>query len=318
MDSTSVSMVILDQLPNVIKKHTTSKCLFTQDLMGLSVTDIDEETVEMHLTDKKDNEILQRLLRHLNIIKRFGSIETNYLASIFAPAFLGGATTYVQEKATKFLEKIINSFGLLSTPPPERLNDTAKSITESMNQELMLASNSKLKESSFYQEFIMNTSTKSKELRFSLDTKNIKNDYDDDDDDDDENDEIDAMVAPLAKSTNSSANNLKLLNNNNPQNVSSSNFLASKSPRGTGEYEFDFSQSSTSEKDKKSAASLKKLNELRSSASLGTNSKKPAHLRDLDSSDDNDSDDSNEFINMKSIKNSTQKSNVDNDFDFYD
>ena len=113
-------------------------------------------------------------------------------------------------------------------------------------------------------------------------------------------------------------NNLKLLNNNNPQNVSSSNFLASKSPRGTGEYEFDFSQSSTSEKDKKSAASLKKLNELRSSASLGTNSKKPAHLRDLDSSDDNDSDDSNEFINMKSIKNSTQKSNVDNDFDFYD
>jgi hypothetical protein len=189
--------------------------------MGLSVTDIDEDLVRRYLKDSKDKEVLDRLLKHLSIVKRFGSMDAHHLAGLFAPSFLGGS--YGQEKAVKFLEKIINSFGLLSSPPPERLNDTNKSITEtSMNQEMMLASSSKLKESSVYQDFIMNTSNRSKEIKLNVNDTKM--------DDFDDNDEIDALVAPVNKS-NVSSGNLKMLNVGSQQPSYLGGSMLNKSPR---------------------------------------------------------------------------------------
>lgn len=216
-------MIILDQLSGVIKKNTKNKCIFTPDLMGLSVTDINENVVSNYLKDQKDKELWVRLIKHWNYLKRYASIDTYTLAGKFAPSLLGANTTGV-EKAIKFLEKIISN-----NSQHDPLNDS-KSVTEtSLNQELILASSSKLKESSVYQDFIMNTSQKSQ-----LNKKS--HDVEDDDDD------IDVMVAP--KSTGGSGN--------------SKNYVLSniKSPRQPLDYEFDFSQNSVSESQKK-AISLK-------------------------------------------------------------
>ena len=216
-------MIILDQLSGVIKKNTKNKCIFTPDLMGLSVTDINENVVSNYLKDQKDKELWVRLIKHWNYLKRYASIDTYTLAGKFAPSLLGANTTGV-EKAIKFLEKIISN-----NSQHDPLNDS-KSVTEtSLNQELNLASISKLKESAVYQEFIMNTSQTSQ-----LNKKS--HDMEDDDDD------IDAMVAP--KSTGGSGN--------------SKNYVLSniKSPRQPLDYEFDFSQNSVSESQKK-AISLK-------------------------------------------------------------
>jgi hypothetical protein len=234
IDPADITMVILDQLPGVIKKNTKNKCIFTPDLMGLSVTDINENVVSNYLKDHNDKELFIRLIKHWNYLKRYASIDANTLATKFAPALLG-ANTVGTEKAIKFLEKIINS-----NSQHDPLNES-KSMTEtSLNQELVLASSSKLKESSVYQDFIMNTSQKSQQPFKS-------HDMEDDDDD------IDAMVAP--KSTGGSGNS---------KNYVLSNTII-KSPRQNLDYEFDFSQNSVSESQKKAISLKQSLRSLKDS-----------------------------------------------------
>jgi hypothetical protein len=225
IDPADITMIILDQLSGVIKKNTKNKCIFTPDLMGLSVTDINENVVSNYLKDQKDKELWIRLIKHWNYLKRYASIDAYTLAGKFASSLLGANTTGV-EKAIKFLEKIISN-----NSQHDPLNDS-KSVTEtSLNQELNLVSNSKLKESLVYQDFIMNTSQKSQSHKKSHDME-------------DDDDEIDAMVAP--KSTGGSGNS---------KNYVLSNTMI-KSPRQPLDYEFDFSQNSVSESQKK-AISLK-------------------------------------------------------------
>lgn len=190
MDPADISMVILDQLPIVIRKRTKSRCLFTPDIMGLSVADINEQIVSKSLTDEQDRQLWSRLYKHFNYLKTYSSIDVYTMAHLFGPSLLG-SNQNGSEKAVKFLEKILNSTGssLVPAPMANLDNNESKSMTEtSLNQELVAASSSKLKESSVYQDFIMNSTgntNKSKQIKF------VQNDYDDD-----ENDEIDAMVAP--------------------------------------------------------------------------------------------------------------------------
>lgn len=219
-------MVILDQLPVVIRKHTKNKCLFTPDLMGLSVADISDQNVQKYLRDESDKKFWTRLLKHWNFLRKYASIDTNSIANIFGPSLLG-QNQNGSEKAVKFLEKILNSNGQINSSSNQTVNDS-KSLTEtSLNQELVVASGSKLKESSVYQDFIMNTTqsnSQTKQIKFAE-----KNRYEDENDfdDDDENDEIDALVAPKSlMSTNSS------VNNNKPKNtIVTSSIL--KSPRAS-------------------------------------------------------------------------------------
>ena len=232
MDPADVTMVVLDQLPALIRKSTTNKCLLTPDLMGLSVTDINDRVVSNYLRDQSDKNLWSRLLKHWNFLKRLASIDAGTLAEKFASALIGMNTGGI-EKAVKILQKII------SNNSQHEPHNESKSLTEtSLNQELLLASSSKLKESSVYQDFIMNTTHSSQKT-----IQHMKQpDHDDDDDD------IDAMVAPKSTGGGSSVGNTQ-------KNYVLSNTLI-KSPRQNLDYEFDFSQNSMSESQKK-AVSLK-------------------------------------------------------------
>ena len=202
--------------------------------MGLSLTDINENVISNYLKDKKEKTLWHRLVKHWAFLKRVASFDANSLAAKFAPSLLALNGSGL-EKAAKFLEKIISQ-----KASHEPLNDS-KSLTEtSLNQELILTSNSKLKESSVYQDFIMSiTQSTNKQQQHQYQQQQFRNDNGEDDDD------IDALLAP--KSTGGSANSKNYVISN----------TAIKSPRQNLEYhEFDFSQNSVSESQKK-ALSLK-------------------------------------------------------------
>lgn len=195
-------MVVLNQLPVVIDKHTKNRCLFTRDVLGLSVADINEQLVAKSLRDETDKRLWRRLVKHWTTLSRASSnkISAVELARLFGPRLIGYANTSAAEKAVKFVEKIINdavmspegttSGGIMSAP------QTARSLTEtSINQELMIASSSKLKESSFYQDFIQSTHSSGKLKQQQVVNKSMNSQNDSDDDDDDENDDIDALVS---------------------------------------------------------------------------------------------------------------------------
>lgn len=245
MDSAAISMVIQDQLPNVIRKYTTNGCLFTPDLLGYSVNDINENGVRNHLSNATDKDLWEHLFKHFLGLRRMGILDSASIAEIFAPALVGDNLSG-KTKASKFLEKIIIvSASQMGDPLGESMSFTETS----MNKSLQLASSSKLKETSAYQQFIMGSTFNSNKS-----TLKEKNEYSDDDDD--ENDDIDALVAPKSaistgKSVFNPVNNTILI-----------------SPRKSNG-DFDFSQvSSTSEAPKKSSKS-DKLKNIRS-----TNDKK--------------------------------------------
>jgi hypothetical protein len=208
MNPADVSMAVLDQLPVVVRKHTKNKCLFTQEFLSLNMADLNtEKAAANYLNTESDKFLLNRLLKHFVFLKRYAFIDVNILASIFAPSLIIPGSQG-QEKVIKFLEKLMNiilnnsSSAYAVNNLIETLNES-KSMTEtSINQELLAASSSKLKESNFYQDFINSTqsSNRSKQLRFADQKKRG------DESEDEENDEIDALVAPKSLvSTNNSS-----------------------------------------------------------------------------------------------------------------
>jgi hypothetical protein len=246
ISSADVSMVILDQLPSVIKNHTQNKCVLTPDLLSLSMTDINEEIIKSSLENPNDKELWNRLLKHWLYLKRSAMYDSKSLAVKFAPALLGVYQIGV-EKAVQIVEKVLNSQGYILNPIETLSESKSLGADTTINQELMLASNSKLKESSVYQEFINNSNPNTWSLKQAMLKQN--------DEEQDENDEIDALIAP--KSLQSTGSGLI-------KQIPSANII--KSPRSVGgDYEFDFSQGSLSESYKRGPSSLKQLNSLRSS-----------------------------------------------------
>ena len=176
MDSLSVSMVIRGQMPNLINNYTTQSCLFNSDLLDLNISEINDSLIRTVLRNKQDLNLWDRLLRHFVILRKMAMIDSLSIAQIFAPTLINDSRMI--EKAVKFLEKIIN----LEVNQLDLMSD---SLTEtSINKELQLASSSKLKHSSAYQQFILSSTQNSNK------SKEVENDSDDD------NDEIDALVAP--------------------------------------------------------------------------------------------------------------------------
>ncbi len=205
MDSLKVSMVIKDQLPNVIRNHTSQSCLFDMDLLDESMSDINDNVVRSYLGNKQDLAVWDRLLKHFMMLRKMALIDSFAISQLFAPALVSDIRR--AEKAAKILEKIINQ----EVDQSDLLSD---SVTEtSINKELQLASSSKLKHSSAYQQFILNSTQVSNK------SKNVQSD--------DENDEIDALVAP--KSTAST------LNESNKPNLVIASIL--KSPRKSNIYD---------------------------------------------------------------------------------
>jgi len=205
MDSLKVSMVIKDQLPNVIRNHTSQSCLFDMDLLDESMSDINDNVVRSYLGNKQDLAVWDRLLKHFMMLRKMALIDSFAISQLFAPTLVSDIRR--AEKAAKILEKIINQ----EVDQSDLLSD---SVTEtSINKELQLASSSKLKHSSAYQQFILNSTQVSNK------SKNVQSD--------DENDEIDALVAP--KSTAST------LNESNKPNLVIASIL--KSPRKSNIYD---------------------------------------------------------------------------------
>lgn len=194
MDSASITMVIQDQLPSVIRKYTTNSCLLSKDLLGYSVSDINEIIVRNSYSSSQDRDFWDHLFKHFLSLKRMASLDSGSIAKIFAPALVGD-NVYGVEKAEKFVEKLIN---LEATKYSDILAESQSFTETSMNKSLQLASSSKLKETSAYQQFIMGSTNNSNKSTMK------KHEYSDEDD---ENDEIDALVAP--KSTMSYAPSVK-------------------------------------------------------------------------------------------------------------
>lgn len=244
MDPADISMVILEQLPNVIRKQTKNKCIFTADLMSLSVADISEQMVSLFLKEDSDIKLWNRLIKHMDFLKRFASMDAAEIARKFAPKFLAFDSIAV-EKAIKFLEKILYDISKENENRNKTviLEDTISKTETSLNHELVVASNSNLKESKSYQDFINSGQSGIRKIA-------------DDDfyDESDENDEINEMVSPKPTMTN---NSISQSAENYP--TKKNNYLM-KSPRKV-DYDFDFSQSSKS--DSKLQSSIKQLNSLR-------------------------------------------------------
>jgi hypothetical protein len=215
MNPADISMAVLDQMPSIIRKHTKNKCIFSSDLLSLHVDDITDKLVLAQMANESEKFMVNRLLKHLVFLKRFAFLEIRFLSETFGPCLIAANATSQQDKAVRVLEKILNIVVAANSSGNYQLNmsnslNNSKSLTEtSINQELLLASNSKLKDSNIYQDFINSTasSNKSKQLRFADDKKKVYKRVEDDDDDDD-NDDIDALLAPksLASTANSNAN----------------------------------------------------------------------------------------------------------------
>lgn len=201
LDSLNVSMVIKYELPELVKKYTSQSCLFNRSVLASSLNEINESTIRDSLHSSQDLILWERLMKHFVVLKKTAHIDSLSIAQIFAPGFISDSV--YNDKAVKILEKIIN----LESNPTDMLGD---SLTEtSINKELLVASNSKLKNSSAYQQFIMSSTHNSNKSRDALN-------------DSDEDDDIDALVAP--KGTSSTMNNESL-----KQNVIVSSIL--KSPQ---------------------------------------------------------------------------------------
>lgn len=192
MDSLSVANVIKDELKNVITNYTSRSCLFDDDLLNENLENINDNLVRSYLRNRSDLNLWDRLLKHFVIVRKMALIDSTTIGQLFAHALVNNA--HKIDKAVRLLEKLINQETM------EHSDLLADTVTEtSINKELQMASSSKLRNSSAYQQFIMSStqnSNKSKDLQ---------------DDSDDDNDEIDALVAP--KSAGSTLNESSKTNN---------------------------------------------------------------------------------------------------------
>ncbi len=183
-------MVIQDQLPIVIRKYASKGCLFTPDLLGYSIADINEKIILTHLSTGTDKDLWNHLMKHLLSLKTMNSLDSKSIAELFAPALVGD-NIFGIEKSKKFLEKIINLAAIQLNDP---LAESMSCTETSMNKSLQLASSSKLKETSAYQQFILSSTHNSNKSTL---RENKLSDNEEDDD------EIDALVAPKNSSSNS-------------------------------------------------------------------------------------------------------------------
>jgi hypothetical protein len=178
MDAGNVSMVILDQLSNVIRKNTKNGCLLTREILSFSVTDISDKVVNQYLRDAKDREFWNRLLSHWCTLKQFGSIDSAQIGSLFAASLIG-QDGYGVEKAAQFVDKIISSKVMLDNDNTDLNMKSEKSDKFYDNVNI-----NQLKDTQVYQTFV-SKSSKTNTLRSQLI-------------DSDEDDDIDKLVVPKA------------------------------------------------------------------------------------------------------------------------
>lgn len=161
IDSGNVSMVVLSQLKSVIAKHTKNGCLFTDEILSFSVTDMNEQVVYSHLRDDKDRHLWKRLVSHWCCLKKFGVSDASTLASLFAPCLIKHEN-YGELKAKQFIEKIINTSSQFDDEQDFELDPKTPRTEPTTSFNELLHSPTQLAESNTYQEFIKKASLERK------------------------------------------------------------------------------------------------------------------------------------------------------------
>ena len=106
LDPTTISMVILDQLPSTIRRTTANKCLFTEEILSANIQDLDKDTVAQ-LLPEQDRSLWLRLIDHFARLLRLHIMSSQTLTSKFALVLLPANVFYAHDKAKSLLKHIV-------------------------------------------------------------------------------------------------------------------------------------------------------------------------------------------------------------------
>ena len=106
LDPTTVSMVVLDQLPSTVRRNTEYQCLFTEEILSANVIDLDRDAVAKILP-VDDRPLWLRLSEHFGQILRLHIMNTQTLVEKFATSLLPVNSLYAHEKAKSLLKHLM-------------------------------------------------------------------------------------------------------------------------------------------------------------------------------------------------------------------
>ena len=109
LDPTTISMVILDQLPSTIRRTTTKNCLLTEDILSLNIKDLDKDIIAQMLPEE-DRKLWLRLIEHFGQLLKLHVMNSQTLTNKFAVALLPANVLHAHDKAKSLLKHIVETF----------------------------------------------------------------------------------------------------------------------------------------------------------------------------------------------------------------
>lgn len=106
LDPTTVSMVILDQLPSTIRRTTMNKCLLTDEILSSNIKDLDKSAISQMLPEQ-DRFLWLRLIDHFTLLLKLHIMNCQTLVNKFALVFLPTNVSYAHDKAKSLLKHIL-------------------------------------------------------------------------------------------------------------------------------------------------------------------------------------------------------------------
>ena len=106
LDPTTISMVILDQLPSTIRRTTKNKCLLTEEILSSNIKDLDANLIAQMLPEE-DRTLWLRLIEHFTQLLKLHIMNCQTLVNKFALAFLPANVFYTHDKAKSLLKHIL-------------------------------------------------------------------------------------------------------------------------------------------------------------------------------------------------------------------
>ena len=106
LDPTTVSMVILDQLPSTIRRTTMNKCLLTDEILSSNIKDLDKSVISQMLPEQ-DRFLWLRIIDHFTQLLKLHIMNCQTLVNKFALVFLPTNAYYAHDKAKSLLKHIL-------------------------------------------------------------------------------------------------------------------------------------------------------------------------------------------------------------------
>ena len=105
-DPTTISMVILDQLPSTIRRTTVNKCLLTEEILSSNIKDLDKNLIAQMLPEQ-DQILWLRLIDHFVQLLKFHCMNIQTVVNKFTLALLPANSFYTHDKAKSLLKHIL-------------------------------------------------------------------------------------------------------------------------------------------------------------------------------------------------------------------